>query len=180
MKLYLILIFSLLFLHLLLADNDTNHIYGIEADSSSTEDTNIADTPSLTGFSLPKNPTKAAFLSVFMPGAGQIYNEKYLKGAGVIATQLALIGAVIHYDQQTKKYKKATANSTEYLEQLINQSKYYDNHEKRQSYIFWVGASVFLSAIDAFVDAHLINFLEEKNKIHLRFEDDMVQLSIKF
>ncbi|MCL1827101.1 MAG: DUF5683 domain-containing protein, partial [Candidatus Cloacimonetes bacterium] len=74
---------------------------------------------------LPKNPTKAAFLSAFIPGTGQIYNERYLKATGVIATQGYLVVKSIDYHDQMQKNKKRRDAATEDYDKA-----YYDFHYK--------------------------------------------------
>jgi TM2 domain-containing membrane protein YozV len=143
------------------------------------EEIAINDINNQTGFSLPKNPTKAAFLSAFIPGSGQFYNEKYLKSAAVVVTQASLVGLSIHFDKQMSKYKKRRDNSTG-VDNVNYHIRYIEYYELRQSYRFWVGASVLLSALDAYVDAHLFNFNDKKNEIRLKFEDDKLILSVIF
>jgi len=132
-------------------------------------------------FYLPKNPTKAALLSAFIPGAGQIYNERYLKAGAVIGIQAALVGVAVHSDRKMNDYK-ARRNDLEKdtPEWRHNEVLYREHYERRQSFIFWVATSVFLSAMEAYVDAHLINFNDRKKQIRLMFEDQKLQLSITF
>jgi len=130
-------------------------------------------------FILPKNPTKAALLSAIIPGAGQIYNEKYIKAGVYIGIQATLVGVAIHYDKKYKEYQGKIKDKDDPA-YAINHVKVVDYYENRQSYIFWVATSVFLSTLDAYVDAHLINFAEKKNQIHIKFEGDKVTLSIPF
>ena len=130
-------------------------------------------------FTLPKNPTLACVLSAFIPGAGQIYNEKYLKAGGVIIVQSYLIGMTVYSDSKMKDYKDKRNNSEGYLKDFYN-GRYHDYYEMRQSYIYWVGASVFVSAMEAFVDAHLLNFNYKKNEIRLKFEDQKLVISVAF
>jgi len=131
-------------------------------------------------FDLPKNPTKAALLSAFIPGSGQIYNEKYLKASGVAATQGYLIYKTIDSNNNMQKYKKRRDDINEIDKKEYNHLKYIDYHDKRQSFIFWVGFSVLLSAMDAYVDAHLINFKDQKKKIDILFQDEIVLITFKF
>ncbi len=129
-------------------------------------------------FDFPKNPTLAGTMSVFIPGTGQFYNEKYLKGSVFIVAQASLVKAVVHYNKRTKEFRKKVHELDEVNFSL--QKRYEDYYEKRQSYIFWLGASVFLSGIDAFVDAHLFNYNIKKNEIKVKFEEDKIQLSVSF
>jgi len=132
-------------------------------------------------FLLPKNPTKAGLLSAFIPGAGQIYNEKYIKAGAVIGVQATLIGVTLHNDRKMKEYRRKRNDADPQTDEFANyQARFRDYHERRQSFIFWVATSVFLSAMDAYVDAHLINFRDKRNQIRLMFEDQMLQLSVSF
>ena len=123
-----------------------------------------------------KKPLKAAVLSCFIPGGGQLYNGKYLKSGFVFAVEGSFIGLAAYHHLEAEKYYdryKVSLSETDYNEYV----KYY---EKRQSDFFWVGAIIFLSAIDAYVDAHLFDFEEKKNKIHLKFENNTVGLVYNF
>jgi len=125
-----------------------------------------------------KKPLKAAVLSCVIPAGGQFYNGKYIKSGFVFALEGSFIGlAVYHHLEAEKYYNRYKINpdiNSDYYKEYV---KYY---EKRQSDFFWVGAILFLSAIDAYVDAHLFNFEEKKNKIHLKFENNMIGLSYNF
>ncbi|NQT65014.1 MAG: hypothetical protein HQ554_02435, partial [FCB group bacterium] len=123
-----------------------------------------------------KQPLKAAALSCFFPGGGQLYNGKYLKSGFVFAVEGSFIGlAVYHHLEAENNYDKykISLSETDYKEY----EKYYN---KRQSDFFWVGTIIFLSAIDAYIDAHLFDFEEKKNKIHLKFENNTVGLVYNF
>ncbi|MBC8385906.1 MAG: hypothetical protein H8E57_10365 [Candidatus Cloacimonetes bacterium] len=123
-----------------------------------------------------KSPLKASVLSFLLPGGGQFYNGSYLKFGFVCALESGLIGlASYHHWKSEDSYKK--------FEQTDNADYYYDyidNYNKRQSEIFWIGTVVFLSMIDAFVDAHLFDFDEKKEKIRLKFEENKLLLSVGF
>jgi len=134
-------------------------------------------------FILPKSPVKAGFLSAFIPGAGQIYNEKYLKAAVFISGQSFLISQTISFDHQMQaaKRKRNGYDSNESPEEYYRLNNEYNAHwRSRQSFIFWIGTSVLLSSIEAYVDAHLINFNEKKNEIRLKFEEDKIIVSFIF
>lgn len=123
-----------------------------------------------------KMPLKAAVFSCIMPAGGQLYNGKLLKSGFVFVIEGSFIGLAIHHHNKAEKYYdryKASLSVSDYSEYV----KYY---EKRQSDLFWIGTIIFLSAIDAYVDAHLFNFEEKKNKIHLKFEHNMIGLAYNF
>ncbi len=131
-------------------------------------------------FETGKQPLKAGAYSLIIPGAGQFYNDKYLKGFMVIAIDGGLTGMTIYHHDQMIKYKNRLNRSTTPAD--IGDNKYYYNYyfEKRQSDYWWLGASVFLSAIDAFVDAHLFNYDQKKKEIELRFSEEKLTLTYHF
>ena len=125
---------------------------------------------------LKKYPLKAVALSCFIPGGGQFYNGKLLKSGFVFALEGGLIGlAAYHHLEAEKYYDKYEISSFE-----SDYDEYVNYYEKRQSDFFWIGMVIFLSAIDAYIDAHLFDFEEKKNKIHLKFEDNTVGLVYNF
>ena len=123
-----------------------------------------------------KQPFKAAILSCFIPGGGQLYNGKFIKSGLVLAVEGGFIGlASYHHLEAEKYYDKYRVSLSE-----IDYNEYVKYYERRQSDFFWIGTIIFLSAIDAYVDAHLFDFEEKKNKIHLKFENNTVGLSYNF
>ena len=123
-----------------------------------------------------KQPLKAAILSCLIPGGGQLYNGKYLKSGFVLAVEGSFIGLAMYHHLEAEEYYdryKVSLSDSDYNEYV----KYY---ERRQSDFFWVGTVIFLSAIDAYIDAHLFDFDEKKNKIHLKFENNTVGLVYNF
>jgi len=126
------------------------------------------------------NPTRAMLYSAFVPGAGQIYNQAYSKAGIVIGIQGWNLGRAIHNDFKADDYAKKSRNSTDVFYQQFYKDRSREFSEKRTSDIWWIGITAALSALDAFVDAHLSNFDSEKETLHLRFEDGMAGISIKF
>ena len=123
-----------------------------------------------------KQPLKAVALSCFIPGGGQLYNGKYLKSGFVIAVEGSFIGlAAYHHFEAEKYYDRYEVSELE-----TDYNEYVKYYERRQSDFFWIGTIIFLSAIDAYVDAHLFDFEEKKNKIHLKFENNTVGLVYNF
>jgi hypothetical protein len=55
-----------------------------------------------------------------------------------------------------------------------------DYYNKRQSDFWWAGIVIFLSTIDAYVDAHLYDYEDTKQKIRLKFDENMLSLEYKF
>ena len=93
-----------------------------------------------------KNP-RQAFLFSLVPGGGQFYNQKYIKGSLVMGLETL---ALYSWLENSKIYKNY--DSEEYS---LRQKRYL---EKRNKYAWWVIFLYFYSMIDAMVDAHLSPF----------------------
>lgn len=93
-----------------------------------------------------KNPQQA-FLFSLVPGGGQFYNQKYIKGSLVMGLETL---ALYSWLENSKIYKNY--DSEEYS---LRKNRYL---EKRNKYAWWVIFLYFYSMIDAMVDAHLSPF----------------------
>ncbi|MBN1948924.1 MAG: hypothetical protein JW784_04200 [Candidatus Cloacimonetes bacterium] len=124
----------------------------------------------------PKKPLKSAALSLIIPGGGQFYNESYLKFGFVLALEGSLIGLTAYHHFKSEDYydKYLATGDEKYYD------KYSDYYYKRQNDFWWLGSTVLLSMIDAYVDAHLYNFSSEKKRIRLKFEDQSLLVSFIF
>ena len=90
-----------------------------------------------------KNPRVAVALSAVMPGAGQIYNGKWLKAAAMTGSEVYTLYKAREYHRMFEKDK------TDKISQ-INRNKH-----------LWYSAGIYVYAmLDALVDAHLSAFPE--------------------
>ncbi len=117
---------------------------------------------------LSHSPRKAMLLSALLPGAGQIYNEKYWK-APVVWAGFAVFGYFIN--QNAKEYRRfrtaynySVDGDSTTISEFPNVSPTLLANE-RDIYRKWRDLSIILSVgwyalniIDANVDAHLFNF----------------------
>lgn len=87
-----------------------------------------------------KSPVGAVLRSAVLPGLGQVYNGKYVKGALVCAVNGAFAYAIYWYHQEWKD---------------TGRTKYRD---KRNLYTWYLGISYLLTLMDAYVDAYLFGF----------------------
>ena len=106
-----------------------------------------------------KSP-KTAFIASVIPGGGQIYNGKLIKGLAimtleVMALQLWRENSDIYSGYDSGDYRLAKGR---YL-------------EKRNKYAWWVVFLYFYSMIDAMVDAHLSPFNEVMD-VNIDFEEE--------
>jgi hypothetical protein len=131
---------------------------------------------SLSAFAAEKKPLKAAALSLLIPGGGQFYNESYTKFGVVALAETSLLG----YSLVSRI--KAEDSYDEYLLSLTDTdyNKYVEYYSDSQNGLWWAGTLVFLSVIDAYVDAHLFDFEAKKRNIHLKFEENKMMLSWDF
>ena len=89
-----------------------------------------------------KDPNIAKKIS-FIPGAGQFYNEDYLKGSLFFLSEI---------------YSIYMAN------------KFSDDINKRNSFIWWAIAIYILNITDAYIDAELSSFPNEENELDIKEE----------
>ncbi|MBN2542124.1 hypothetical protein JXI42_04600 [bacterium] len=111
------------------------------------------------------NPTASLILSLAVPGGGQIYNRKYVKGACLILIESYLIYAI--YDNQTIASDLLDLRDEldpESFEYAYYKGKFEKHIDARNDNIWlYIGVKLF-SVVDAFVDAHLYTFDEEMNE----------------
>ena len=110
-------------------------------------------------------PGKALGYSLLLPGAGQIYNRKYWKAPLVWGG----VGLFVYYiDQYTRREREfteeidrrvmgETLNFQPYSVDALRRFRDITNTNKQYSYL-GLAAVYLLSAIEAFVDRHLMEF----------------------
>ncbi len=118
-------------------------------------------------------------LSAIVPGGGQVYNESYLKAGGVILIEGYFIGSLLYNNYKVNyHYDKAKIS---FDDEYLHHRKLYNRHyRRRQNDYWWLGSIIFLSAVDAFVDASLFNFEQEKDRIGIMFEKNSIGININF
>jgi hypothetical protein len=92
-----------------------------------------------------QSPTGIMFRSLVVPGWGQATNHAWVKAALVAGGETVLIASIV---QDTHKLETLDSTDPEY-------GVIYDH---RQRNAWWLGGLVFLSMVDAYVDAHLKGF----------------------
>lgn len=107
-----------------------------------------------------KSPTKAMIRSALVPGWGQFYNEKKIKGVFVAAAEISSVVAFfVRRDQISREVVPV------------------GSPPRRNLYLFTTIGVVFYSVVDAFVDAHLDGF--DWGQLSYKPEGRMVSLSLR-
>ena len=142
------------------------------------------------------NPKRALWLSIILPGAGQIYNRKYWKLPIVYGGFVGCAYAIRWNNMMYKDYKQAYYDlndddeTTTYYNKLIhsdielteaNMQRYSDLFKQRKDrYRRWRDLSVFatigvylLQIVDAYVDASLSEF-DISDDLSLRVEPTLM------
>lgn len=126
------------------------------------------------------NPTHAMLYSAFIPGGGQIYNHAYVKAGIVIGIQGYLLGSTLYQDSKVQDFKDKLADEPDAYMQQHYRDQLEESRAKRTSGIWWMGITTVLSMLDAYVDAHMEDFEAEKQKLHIRFEGEQLQIQYRF
>ncbi len=127
---------------------------------------------------LHKSPTKAALLSLVIPGGGQYYNSTYKKMIVFGGVELGFIGMLIYHNNRMNYYYDRVSDNTGNYNDNI--SKYNDYYNKTQSDYWWIGSTILMSALDSYVETHLLNFKNKNHELNLRFKADRIELSYHF
>lgn len=93
------------------------------------------------------SPTKAFLLSLCIPGGGQFYNGKYIKGTLFAAGEAGLIYG---WNWANKRAEQSRED--------LDETRYNSSIRSRNDFIWGLVGLVFISSLDAYVDAHLQNF----------------------
>lgn len=106
------------------------------------------------------SPTLTMFKSVVFPGWGQWSNRKYVKAGVVFAVESYFLVKYVHFARKASDCRDRwqavpDADTTARVETFDQYAEYRDS---RNSNLWGVVVTVFLSMFDAYVDAHLRDF----------------------
>ena len=93
------------------------------------------------------------------PGWGQLYNRKYLKSLAVVAGEgYCIVQAIRYWDLSEQAYDRFVQTEDDDSQKQFYYYDY-DFYQDRRNLFLWIsGLAIFISMIDAYVDAHLANF----------------------
>ncbi|MBN2790838.1 MAG: hypothetical protein JXR69_11655 [Candidatus Delongbacteria bacterium] len=103
------------------------------------------------------------FLSLAIPGGGQIYNQKYLKACVYIAAESVFIYGAIIQNQRLNDVQddidKLGMELYPDLQKLNNLEFLVDRYKKERNNFIWLSiGTILLSAGDAYVDSYFSDF----------------------
>lgn len=147
-----------------------------EADATEWAAGDTAITPKLRRQPIPK---KAAYLSLALPGAGQVYNGRWWKVPFVYGALGGAVAVAVNNQQNYETFRDAYTlklrnERHEFSDTVLDDANrlrvYRDQFNKnRQTWYLLSGIAYGLQAVEALVDAHLQNFdVDEDLSLRLR------------
>jgi len=134
----------------------------------------------LVSYETGKTPTKAALYSFLLPGGGQYYNESYWKTLLWGGSECGFIALTSYHHSKFNEYKDKRANAVDQTEWKKWNRKAGDQLHKRNNGFWWLGSTLILSMMDAYVDASLFNYDEEEQKLDLKFSGSYLGVEYRF
>ncbi|TYB31694.1 MAG: hypothetical protein FXF47_03600 [Candidatus Mcinerneyibacterium aminivorans] len=121
-----------------------------------------------------KSPTKALIMGMIIPGSGDFYNRKYIKGSIFLGVGLFFAYKSYNY------YEKQDEYYTEYLKTNDeNKYKLYEeNYNKMESYMYFYIINLAISTIDGIVESYLSDWHIEKIEVNSEYKKEKVSLFI--
>jgi hypothetical protein len=100
----------------------------------------------------------AMLYALLVPGLGQIYNEKPFKAAIAAGAETFYLSQVLLNERYSERQKKLRSQfpvgSSEFEFHDFWVGEY---HQRSIDYIWWSGGVLFITIVDAYVDAHLFD-----------------------
>jgi len=146
-----------------LAFFDAHHLQPFGGDSAKLPESRWVDSTPAPRAEAPRqvwpNPTVILVKSMVVPGWGQITNRRYLKAAVAIGLESWFIaGAVTEWKRANDARDEFRAEGGD-----INHFYEYEFHNgNKNDYLWALGVTVFISMFDAYVDAHLRPYRDDR------------------
>lgn len=125
--------------------------------SADTAKNNVLDT---SAFVMHRSPMVATLLSTVVPGAGQVYNNDYIKIPFIWGICGVLLYEVIQNNSQYLHYKDLYQNSPD--SNIRGSAQYFrikeDYRDDRDYYGSFLFLAYVLNILDAYVGAHMFDF----------------------
>jgi hypothetical protein len=112
-------------------------------------------------------PKKATMTAALIPGGGQVYNGKYLKGAVIFGLESLALYSFYDNNQKYNSWNETYP---------LRQQRYM---EKRNKYAWWAVFIYVYGLLDAMVDAHLMTFDDKMDEdIGVTTYDDTIKVEL--
>lgn len=123
-------------------------------------------------YHLSQKPMTGLFKSMFIPGWGQLGNDKKLKAGIMFGIDFWLIASAIHYGSQASDFKAQYDSTPDTLLQLRRDyyDLYSDRRNERNKYTWFAAILSFYSMFDAYVDAHMSGYPKKKDEKNISFD----------
>lgn len=112
-----------------------------------------------------ENRVYPLLLSVVVPGGGQFYHGKIVKGSIYATVELGFLYGAYIQDQRFNRAKndlaKFDGSADSYIFKKLNHELNFYQKE-RNNFIWYSVATMFLSVGDAFVDSYFVDFKRNK------------------
>ncbi len=133
---------------------------------SQIQQSQIQNNESVSGkFQMHKSPMGAVWRSFIIPGLGQVYVESYWKAPLFFGAAVGLVGLIIYNNNLYQDFAGQVDNLAEpsdnQLRILKSQREFY--RDQRDMSAFYLLGVYVLSAVDAYVGAHLYDFNVDDN-----------------
>ncbi len=116
-----------------------------------------------------KSPIRASLYSAILPGAGQLYNKKWIKAPIALGLVATGTGFTIYYNNLYRRYRKAfiavqEGSPSEFSNLTAEQlAVIQDDYKRKRDYSVALTALAYLlNIVDATVDAHLYTIRKDK------------------
>ncbi|WP_282628289.1 DUF5683 domain-containing protein [Empedobacter sedimenti] len=127
-----------------------------------------------------KSPIKASLYSAILPGAGQLYNRKWIKAPIALGLVATGTGFTIYYNNLYKKYRRAfiavREGSPNEFSGILSPDQLaviQDDYKRKRDYSVALTALAYLlNVVDATVDAHLFTV---RNDAEMSFKPTVIQ-----
>ncbi len=114
-----------------------------------------------------KSPTGALFRSMFVPGWGQLYTKKHFKAFVAFFGEITLASLIVYENNQAQEHKGNFQSETDPFLKDLEFRRFQLHEDNRNTYIWFLAGTIFVSMWDAYVDAHLYNFKEREKHLDL-------------
>ncbi len=117
-----------------------------------------------------KSPIRASLYSAILPGAGQLYNKKWIKAPIALGLVATGTGFTIYYNNLYRRYRKAyiavqegSPNEFSGILTAAQLAVIQDDYKRKRDYSVALTALAYLlNIVDATVDAHLYTIRKDK------------------